>query len=207
MNGMRKPEKGRFIVFEGIDGSGKTLQLARAAEWIRRKGYETVTLKEPTDGKWGTKIRSILEGNEPVVTPEEELMLFINDRRENISEHILPALEKGCIILQDRYYYSSIAYQGARGLNTAEIESRHKTFVVKPDLLLIFDIDPQKGLERICQTRNSQLSIFERIDYLRRVKEIYDALSGDYILHINAGKSPDEVQSDLQMAIQSRLLH
>lgn len=202
---MKKLEKGRFIVFEGIDGSGKTMQLTRTAQWLENSEYTVTALREPSDGQWGREIRSIVSGKLPPVSPEKELDLFVHDRQDNISRNIKPALQAGNIVLQDRYFYSTLAYQGARGFELKYIEQLHKPFIIYPDLLLIFDIDPAKGLERIASLRKSDLSIFERIDFLQKVKLIYDSFGGDFVIHIKADKSPEIVEAEVRDAIMSLL--
>ena len=103
---------GLFIVFEGIDGTGKTTQLHLLAEKLRQRGYAVVSTREPTEGVYGQKIRELFV-DRGAASPERELELFIADREQHVKETIEPALADGCIVLSDRYYLSTVAYQGA----------------------------------------------------------------------------------------------
>ncbi len=163
--------KGLFIVFEGIDGSGKSTQAELLARRLRRRGLEVVTLREPTAGKWGQKIRE-LSRTRGSIRPEEELELFIRDRKENVARNIKPALDGGKTVILDRYYYSTLAYQGARGLPLEEIRRRHRRFAVVPDLVFILDVPVSAGLRRI-KDRPIIYSHFEEKEYLKKVRKIF----------------------------------
>nr|MDP6657848.1 dTMP kinase [Nitrospinaceae bacterium] len=108
-------KRGWLIVFEGIDGTGKSTQCQKMETRMREYGVPVIRLREPTDGVWGQKIRKILSDGRGAVTPKEELTWFIEDRREDVEKNILPALRENKVVLLDRYYYSTAAYQGALG--------------------------------------------------------------------------------------------
>ncbi|MDI6699542.1 MAG: dTMP kinase [Candidatus Saccharicenans sp.] len=167
----KQKEKGLFIVFEGIDGSGKSTQVELLARRLRRRGLEVVTLREPTQGKWGQKIRE-LSRTSGSVSPEKELELFISDRKENVARNIKPALVGGKTVILDRYYYSTLAYQGARGLPLEEIRRRHRRFAVVPDLVFILDVPVSTGLRRI-KDRPVIYGHFEEKEYLKKVRKIF----------------------------------
>ncbi len=120
-------KKGCLVSIEGIDGAGKSTQIRLLDEWLRRSGIDAVILKEPTDGVYGRQIRQNAAAHKPV-SPEEEMRLFMLDRREDVRHNILPALVAGKLVIMDRYYLSNIAYQGARGLDPAKIEARTSIF-------------------------------------------------------------------------------
>ena len=101
-----------FIVFEGIDGTGKSTQVRLLAKALRELGQEVVTSKEPTDGPVGTRLRQSAEKGR--LSPQEELDLFHQDRRDHVQSLIAPALERGDTVIVDRYFFSTMAYQGAR---------------------------------------------------------------------------------------------
>ena len=110
---MERTDRGLLIAFDGIDGASKTTQVALLADFLASKG-ETIRSKEPTDGKWGQIIRNAAaNGRLPL---EEELRVLIEDRKEHVRDLILPALSKGKAVILDRYFYSTIAYQGSRGV-------------------------------------------------------------------------------------------
>ncbi len=203
---MRRFNKGVFIVFEGIDGSGKSVQSRKTISWLTGRGFEVTGLVEPTHGEWGARIRKVLSGEVDPVSPEEELDLFIRDRRDNVLHSVLPAIEAGKIIVQDRYYYSTLAYQGARGFSLQEIREKHGAFLIEPDLVFIFDVSPEEGIRRIKDTRKSELSIFEKISYLAAVKKIYDSFSNSHIIHVDASRDPETVHGEVVERIESVLL-
>ncbi len=196
-------DMGLLIVFEGIDGSGKSLQHEKAAEWLLSEGRSVLALREPTDGPHGQKLRgSALEGR---LSPAEELELFIEDRRWNVDKNILPALAEGKIVLLDRYYFSTIAYQSARGLDAQEIKDRNEAFAPIPDLVLLFDLDPDAALERIRKNRGETPNLFEKAEYLRLVRQKFLQLDDAYITKIDALRSIEEVWQQVEEAIKAVL--
>src|SRR3972149_7086324 len=109
--------KGNIIVFEGIDGSGKTTHSNLLKVILERDGYPVILTKEPTDGKWGRIIKEIMVKKIQLKEKGKELLdLFINDRKEHVENFIKPSLKDGKIIIIDRYYFSTIAYQGTLGI-------------------------------------------------------------------------------------------
>jgi dTMP kinase len=186
--------RGRLFVFEGIDGSGKSTQLPRIAEALRARGYSVVELFEPTDGPYGRLIRERARGGPPL-SPDEELDLFLRDRAENVERNIRPALARGDLILLDRYYFSTMAYQGARGFDPEAIRAQNEAFAPRPDLVLYFRIDVAAALERIHRARPHLTDHFERADFLERVAALFDDLARrlDYVRVIDAAQPPDAV--------------
>lgn len=191
--------RGLFVVFEGIDGSGKSTQARILVRRLREAGREVVLLREPTRGKWGREIRrQALRADS--LTPEEELDLFVRDRRENVSRNILPALERGRVVVLDRYYFSTIAYQGAKGLDREGIRRLNETFAVPPDLVVILDVPAESGLARI-GGRRTRDELFEREDYLVRVAGIFRSFEGPRILHLD-GLAP---RAEIARAVWARV--
>ena len=128
---MPKIKKGTFIVFEGIDGTGKSTQIKLLANTLVKLGHKVVLTREPTEGVYGQKIRALYQ-NRSAVSASEELELFIKDRREHIESVIKPALEAGNVVLCDRYFLSTAAYQGGAGCDPETIFARHR-FAPEPD--------------------------------------------------------------------------
>ena len=139
--------KGYLIVIEGIDGTGKSTQATMLAEALRKSGREVVQSFEPTNGPWGKKLRdSATTGR---LSIEDELEYFINDRREHVEQLIIPTIKSGGIVILDRYYFSTMAYQGARGIDPEVIRVKNETFAPQPDTLIILDLDVDIALQRI----------------------------------------------------------
>lgn len=178
-----KPAKGILIVLEGIDGSGKTTQARSLLRRLKYRGYSAVFFREPTRGRWGREIKR-LAARADSLTPDEELELFVKDRRENVAKNLVPALIKGRVVVLDRYYFSTIAYQGAKGIDTRKIRRRNEAFAVRPDLVIILDIEAAAGLARIAG-RKTRDELFEREDYLVRVGEIFRGFKGPRFVHLD----------------------
>ena len=129
------PRRGWLIVFEGIDGTGKSTQCKEMEVYLNKIGTPVARFREPTDGIWGQKIRKILTVGRGDVTREEELSWFIEDRREDVKNNIVPALSLNKVVLLDRYYYSTAAYQGALGLAPESILRENEIFAPKSPIL------------------------------------------------------------------------
>ena len=195
-----KLKKGVLIVLDGIDGTGKTTQAKRLLVTLRNKGADAVYFREPSDSQWGLAIKkkAVIADS---LTPGEELDLFQKDRKENVEKNLLPALREKKVIVLDRYYFSTIAYQGARGIDPEMIRCQNESFAVKPDLVFILDIAPQKGLNRIAISREKMDPHFEREDYLVRVREIFRGFEGDNIHHIDASRSEEDIYKDIEKIV------
>jgi dTMP kinase len=146
------PKRGVFITFEGGEGSGKTTQLQLLAAWLEACGVSHVLTREPGGTPIGEKIRDLLHDcNHTEMTPEAEILLYSASRAQIVGELILPALEAGAVVLCDRYYDSTYAYQGyGRGLSLDALRriTAFATQNLKPDLTLYLDVPPKIGLHR-----------------------------------------------------------
>ncbi len=143
---------GHFISFEGIDGCGKTTQRKLTAAWLREKGLQVVETFEPGDTALGAEIRSLLLSGEHIPQPETELLLFLADRTQHVREVIQPALQRGAVVLCDRFSDSTRAYQLAgRALDAQVLEQLLKTaeLGVSPALTLWFDLPVSDALIRM----------------------------------------------------------
>lgn len=139
--------RGFLIVFEGIDGVGKTTHAHRLAASLRGLGWQVEVRKEPTDGPHGKRLRQ--SGETGRMSAAEELELFLKDRREHVDTQIEPGLAAGKIMILDRYYFSTMAYQGARGFDPEEIRRQNEQFAPRPDCLLIMTAPLGEALGRI----------------------------------------------------------
>ena len=190
---------GHLIVFEGIDGTGKSTQTRQLVEWLREQGHRVVLSREPTDGAYGTRLRqSATTGR---LSAEEELQLFLQDRREHVETLIEPALAAGEIVVLDRYYFSTMAYQGVRGFDPREIRRVNEEFAPVPDLLLVLDVPLDVALERV-GVRDGELNAFEQREALAKCQAVFQSLGGEpFCRIIDAGGNPDEVAEMVREAV------
>ena len=192
-------QKGLFIVIEGIDGTGKSTQVRRLGEWFVSKGREVVTSREPTDGPWGAKLRASAATGR--LSPDDELQCFLNDRRQHVDELIAPSLAAGKVVILDRYYFSTMAYQGSRGFDPAEIRRLNEQFAPPPDLLLILDLDVDSAIERI-GARGDTTNEFEKRESLERCRGIFLSLKDEpFTRIIDSRGSLDEVAMRIRQAM------
>ncbi len=198
-------EHGKLIVYEGIDGAGKTTQMQRTAAWLKHRGYRLVMLREPTYGPYGMKLRASASAGR--LSAAEERDLFVQDRRWNVTTNILPALFDGQIVLLDRYYFSSIAYQGARGLDLQAIRAQNEAIAPRPDLVLLFDLEPEMAVLRIEKQRGETPNLFENLDYLRRVRAIFLALEDPFIVRLDAQLPMEQVWQQVEEALLPLFAH
>jgi len=197
--------RGLLIVFEGIDGAGKSTQVEMLRCYLEEAGYPVVTLQEPTEGPWGQRIKELSRADDPSVPAEEELELFMRDREEDVRANIRPALERKCVVLMDRYYFSSMAYQGARGLSPEEIRERNEAFAPRPDLVIVLQLPPEAALRRILSKRPAR-TYFEREGYLELVDAIFSRLEGPKMHHLDATKNPEEIHLRVRELTKQLLL-
>ena len=197
-------KRGTLIVFEGLDGCGKSTQLRRAADWLRGRGVEPVVTREPTDGRFGRQIRSMAQSGE-AVAPEVELEWFFEDRREHMRAVVRPALARGEVVLSDRSYLSTVAYQGARGLDAARILAASEAEFEHPDLVLLFELPASVGLARVHARGGPAEPVFENQPFLERVAEIFASLDVAGLVRIDATRGEDEIALDVQSSLASLL--
>ena len=189
-------KKGILIVFEGIDGSGKSVQAKLLQEKLKEKGFDVVSFQEPSDSQWGREIKKKALHPDSL-SPEEELDLFVKDRRENVEKNLKPALQEKKVIILDRYYFSTVSYQGARGIDPERIRKINEKFAPKADLVFILDIDARSGLDRIKDRKNKE-RLFEREDYLAKVDQIFRSLKGKNFIHLNALETEEEISQKIE---------
>ncbi|HZN54091.1 MAG TPA: dTMP kinase [Candidatus Polarisedimenticolaceae bacterium] len=216
--------RGYFVTFEGIEGSGKTTQIARLAEKLQGADETVVVTREPGGTRVGRGLRAVLLGDEVLrLSPLSELLLYVADRAQHLHEIVEPALAAGTHVLCDRYLDATLAYQGyARGLDLDLIRRLHEHPPLdrRPDRTVLLDLDPELGLER-ARRRNDELRLeraegrFERepLDFHRRVRDGYLALAEaePFRFRIIAGEGSaesvgarvDDLLSDLFPALDS----
>jgi dTMP kinase len=198
---------GILIVVEGIDGAGKTTQVQLLYDQLTECGESVVRSKEPTDGTWGRKIRASASTGR--MSLADELHAFIEDRKEHVANLILPSLNDGKIVILDRYYLSTVAYQGARGANVADLLTRMHEIAPKPDIVFLIDLDPQLALERIRESRGDIPNDFERLEPLREIRKIFLQLAAeDKTIHtIDGSDSIMHVREKVLRGLQTDVLN
>jgi dTMP kinase len=199
---------GRFVVFEGLDGSGKTTQMARIQKRLTRMGINAVVTCEPTDGPVGVLIRQMLAGR-IVTDPRTLAALFAADRTDHLvtpDTGVTALMEKGRTVLCDRYYFSSYAYH-AKDMDLEWVITLNavNAQILKPDLTLFIDVAPNTCLERIRAGR-THLDLFEKIDILTRVRDNYFAAferlkDQETVKVVDGNASEDEVEQAIWYGI------
>lgn len=197
-------KSGSLIIFEGLDGSGKSTQVKRLVAALRECGCDVVETREPTDGEYGRRIRAMASSGEKV-SPETELEWFFADRREHVQRVIRPALAKGQLVVSDRYFLSTVAYQGARGLDSRKILEASEAEFPLPDLVLLLEIDVAAGLERVTSRGAKRETVFEEETFLSKVAQEFVRIERPYLARIDAARSPDIVFDDVRQTVREKL--
>ncbi len=189
---------GWFIVFEGVDGSGKSTQIELLDMKLRDQGVDHVLEREPSDGGIGRFIRAYAEAGDRYLQPESEALLFTADRFEH-SRRIAQTLDQGVTVVCDRYYHSTLAYQGAAGVDVGWLGDLQR-FALKPDLVILLDVDPGRSLMRVS---GRTLTVFENRDYLSRVRDLYLGFAREGEMKVvDTSKPVDEVEAEVQRLVE-----
>ena len=180
--------RGRLIVIEGIDGTGKSTLARALGEALAARGLAApVVSAEPTRGPHGQHIRRIIGGAAPrPESADDEADLFMLDRREHVAQVIGPALKEGRTVILDRYFYSTMAYQGARGADPERIERTNREFAPVPDLLVLLVLPIESALERIREGRGEVPNRFEGAAYLSDVQRVFDGIEHPNLARLDA---------------------
>ncbi len=203
---------GLFITLEGGDGSGKTTQMASLAAWLQQNGRTVVQTREPGGTDLGLELREIILHRRGYIAPRAEALLYAADRAHHIATLVRPALERGDVVLQDRYLDSSVAYQGAgRVLDPAEVRdvSLWATEGLLPHLTVLLDLDPAVGRARLdsSRTRYDRLEA-EQLEFHERVRTAYRALADaepERFLVLDATRPVDELQASIRDRVSALL--
>jgi dTMP kinase len=187
-----------LIVFEGIDGSGKTTQAKMLSAALELLEIDHILTFEPSGGIIGRLIRSA--GSRP--DPEEEARLFTEDRRDHVERVILPALKADRTVICDRYVYSSVAYQGARGIDRERILAENRLFAPEPDIIFFLAVPVSVALARIRSARALGFSVFEAREDLEAVDAIYKGIVDPLISRLDGTLSPDSIHAAVLDAIE-----
>jgi dTMP kinase len=199
---------GFFICIEGIDGSGKTTHARSLVDNLKSLGHDAVYTTEPTRYSIpGRKLRESFFAPERLPV-EDEFRLFLEDRIIHLRDEVTPQLEQGKIVVTDRYYFSSVAYQGSRGLDWKYILEENLKIAMKPNIVILLDIPVDDAIDRISSDRTEGVNIFEKKENLQEVKKIYLLLAEEdpYSIHVVNGSKPiPMVQNEIKDIILSRL--
>lgn len=176
------PIAGKLITFEGGEGAGKSTQLLRLSRSLEAEGSRVLRLREPGGTVLGERMRDLLKDPASVIAPVAESLLFVACRAQLVGEVIAPQLQAGAVVLCDRFIDSTVAYQsGGRGLDRSLIESANRFACgsVRPDLTILLDLDPSRGLGRASLRDQGKADRFEVLgeDFHRKVRATYHALA------------------------------
>lgn len=206
------PFAGKFITFEGGEGAGKSTQLTRLAGRLRAAGSDVLSLREPGGTPFGEKMRDVLKQPGSVIRPAAEALLFAACRAQLVADVIAPALAAGQVVLCDRFIDSTVAYQaGGRGLDRALIEAANRLAcgAVSPDLTILLDLDPARGLGRASVRDQGQADRFEVLgaEFHRQVRALYHALAkeepGRFFV-VDAARPPEAVEEEVWHEVARR---
>ncbi len=179
-----------FICIEGLDASGKTTQARRLVVNLRRKGFDAMYTTEPSSGEIGSFVKSDILRLRRRVPAVVEAVLFATDRVDHLEHEVKPALQKGRIVVSDRYLFSSLAYQGAEGLDLKWIEKINR-WALKPDLSIYLNVPLEVAMKRMKQKR----SVMERLETQEKVLHAYLQLVQDGRLFLVDGDRTEKVVS------------
>jgi dTMP kinase len=198
-------DPGRLIAFEGVEGAGKSTQLELLRQALERRSKEVVVTREPGGTPAGERVRALLLDPQLELDPRAEALLFAAARAELVERVIRPALERGAVVLCDRYLDSSLAYQGgARGLGRGPVEdvNRFATGGLLPDLVLLLDLDPATGLGR--RARDPDRIEAQALDFHRRVRDAFRDLAAadpERFCVVDASAPVPEVAAQVRAAV------
>lgn len=191
--------RGFFIVVEGIDGSGKDTHIKYISEKLQGMGYNVLKTAEPSRNQVGKFLRTYQRRNEKRIPAETEALLFAADRYDHVKNVIEPAIRRGNIVFSNRYFYSTLAYQGSMGVDLDWIREINR-FAPKPDLAVLLDILPEYSLQRL----KRKTTIFEDVTNLRRVRNIYMQLvEAGELVTVDADRPRRVVQEELLAMVKA----
>ena len=197
--------KGAFIVLEGVDGSGKSTVCRRVASQLESEGRKVILTAEPTHEGIGAFIRSGSAGD---ISQSTEALLFVADRNDH-TEKMMGWVSEGAVVLCDRYFASTVAYQSAKldgdGTDRDWLLSINSRFTSGPDATILLDIDPSESLRRV-GVRGEEVSKFERLDFLEQVRSNYLRLAEECGFSVvDASEDPDTV-FDMVMSVIRKVI-
>ena len=205
-------KRGRFIVLEGGEGAGKSTQAPFIRDWLRNRGRDVILTREPGGSPLAEAIRGLVLGEwDEGISAQTELLLIFAARAAHLQARIEPALAAGTDVVCDRFVDASYAYQGAgRGLGTEPVAALQRIVLgeLRPDLVIVLDIDPEEGLRRARHRGDENRFEAETLAFMRRVRQAYlDRVAADpqrYAV-IDAAQSPEDVQARIEAILERHL--
>ncbi|MDO8486338.1 MAG: dTMP kinase [Candidatus Staskawiczbacteria bacterium] len=197
---------GKFIVVEGLDGSGKSAQVELLIDYLKNIGKDVIVTKEPTiESEAGQKIKQALK-KEIKIDPLELQSLYVQDRKEHLENKVVPALKNGKFVVSSRYAFSTFAYGGSDGLDVDLLIKMNDQFLL-PDLTIVVDVAPESCVERI-ESRGKPKELFEKIEKLTKVNEFYKKMPEMFenIIMVNGERTISEVFEDIKNIVD-KILH
>lgn len=194
--------RGFFVAIEGLDGSGANTQVRLVAQALKKEGFEVYTTKEPSKGPIGKLVRQALKGEFNSLPPASIQLLFAADRGRHLNEEIIPQLEKGKILITDRYAWSSVAF-GSVELSRTWLLELNKNFIL-PDLTIFIEVAPEICLKRIAKERG-RIELFEEEAKLAAARDVYHSLATKhwaYITVVNGEQAPKKVRDEILKIIK-----
>jgi dTMP kinase len=194
-------KKGFFVCIEGLDGCGKTTQAQLLVGKLKRIGFDAIYTAEPSSGKIGQFIKKYCLHGEKRISVVVEALLFAADRFEHVVNEITPALNNGKIVISDRYVYSSLAYQGAAGLDLEWIKIINKN-AIKPNSAIFIDVEPEIVVQRLKRKK----SVMEKLETQRKVREVYMTFVREgELVKIDGNRSKTEVAEAIFAVVSKQL--
>ncbi|MCB8955315.1 MAG: dTMP kinase [Nocardioides sp.] len=198
-------DTGAFVCFEGGEGSGKSTQSGRLATWLESEGYSVVLTFEPGDTEVGRQLRTIVLSPETgAISDRTEALLYAADKSEHVDTVVQPALDRGAVVVTDRYVDSMLAYQGAgRALDPDEVEdvARWATHDLRPHLTVVLDLEPEHGLGRFAERDRIEQ---ESLEFHQRVREGFLQMAKadpDHYLVLDARGDVDDIEQQVRAAV------
>ena len=204
--------RGRFITVEGVEGVGKSTQLARLNSYLRAKAIDLIMTREPGGSPLAEQVRSLLlTPRDDAMTPDAELLLVFAARADHLASVVVPALQRGQWVLSDRFTDATFAYQGAgRGISVARIAELEQWVqgALRPDRVIILDLPPEEGARRVQRRAKPDRFEREQLDFFHRAREMYFSrarLDASRYRVVDAGGGEDEVHERIIGAVADLL--
>ena len=194
---------GKFIVIEGLDGSGKSAQVELLVNFLKEQGKEVILTREPTlESEAGRQIKQALLG-EVKIAPLQLQALYVQDRKEHLENKVVPALQKGVFVVSSRYAFSTFAYGASDGLGLDVLVKMNEHFLL-PDMTIIINVSPEHCMQRI-EKRGEVKELFEQEQKLKRINEVYQKLPGMFenVMMINGEQPIDSVFEEVKNVVNS----